>query len=157
DAALDTTTTIANINVNTKYTSAEGNVREAEEGLIGFTLDPDYDTNHWAYIYYAHPTEKKHILTRWELVDGKLVDNSEIVVLEVNTQREVCCHTGGGMTWDKDGNLYLTVGNNTGNAISAHTDERPGRASWDDQAHAANTNDLRGKIIRIHPEDDGTY
>lgn len=157
DAALDTTTLIAHINVNTKYTSAEGVVREAEEGLIGVSLDPDFDTNHWIYLYYAHPTEKKHILTRWELVDGKLVDNSEIVMLEVTTQREVCCHTGGGMTWDKDGNLFLTVGNNTGNALSAHTDERPGRASWDDQAHAANTNDLRGKILRIHPEDDGTY
>jgi cytochrome c len=122
---------------------------------MGLSLDPNFDKNHWVYLYYAHPTEKKHILTRWNLVDDKL--SAEKVVLEVTTQREVCCHTGGGMTWDKAGNLYLTVGNNTGNQQAAQTDERPGRASWDDQGHAGNTNDLRGKILRIHPEPDGSY
>ncbi|MFC5411983.1 PQQ-dependent sugar dehydrogenase [Larkinella bovis] len=157
DPATKTVNLIANIPVNTKYTSAEGVSREAEEGLMGLSLDPNFDKNHWVYLYYAHPTEKKHILSRWDLVNDKLVDGSEKKVLEVTTQREVCCHTGGGMTWDKAGNLYLTVGNNTGNQQAAQTDERPGRASWDDQGHAGNTNDLRGKILRIHPEPDGTY
>ncbi|MCE7064563.1 PQQ-dependent sugar dehydrogenase [Dyadobacter sp. CY326] len=148
---------IANIPVNTKYTSAEGVSREAEEGLMGFTMDPNYEKNHWIYLYYAHPTEKKHILARFEIKDDQLVESSKKTVLEVETQREVCCHTGGGMTWDKAGNLYLAVGNNTGNQKAAQTDERPGRASWDDQGHAGNTNDLRGKILKIHPEPDGSY
>jgi len=155
DPASKTVDLITTIPVNTKYTSAEGRVSEAEEGLMGLSLDPHFDQNHWLYLYYAHPTEKKHILTRWELRDNKL--QSEKVLLEVQTQREVCCHTGGGMTWDRAGNLYLTVGNNTGNQQAAQTDERPGRSSWDDQGHAGNTNDLRGKILRIHPEADGTY
>jgi len=124
---------------------------------MGFTMDPNYEKNHWIYLYYAHPTEKKHILTRWEIKEDQLVESSKKTVLEVETQREVCCHTGGGMTWDKSGNLYLTVGNNTGNQKAAQTDEREGRSSWDDQGHAGNTNDLRGKILRIHPEADGTY
>jgi cytochrome c len=157
DPATKSTDLIATIPVNTKYTSAEGVVREAEEGLMGFTMDPGYDKNHWIYLYYAHPTEKKHILGRWEIKEGQLVDASKKILLEVETQREVCCHTGGGMTWDKAGNLYLTVGNNTGNQKGAQTDERPGRSSWDDQGHAGNTNDLRGKILRIHPEANGTY
>lgn len=157
DAITKTVKVIATIPVNTKYTSAEGVVKEAEEGLIGMTVDPDFATNNWIYLYFAHPTEKKHILTRWDLVGDKLIEGSKKVLLEVNTQREVCCHTGGGMTWDAKGNLFLTVGNNTGNVLSAQTDERPGRSSWDDQGHAGNTNDLRGKIIRIHPEADGTY
>ena len=152
-----TTDLIATIPVNTKYTSAEGVVREAEEGLMGMTFDPNFEKNHWIYLYFADPTEKEHILARWELRDDQLVEASKKTVLEVVTQREVCCHTGGGMTWDKAGNLYLTVGNNTGNQKAAQTDERPGRASWDDQGHAGNTNDLRGKILRIHPEADGTY
>jgi cytochrome c len=148
---------IATIPVNTKYTSAEGVVREAEEGLMGLTFDPNFEKNHWIYLYYAHPTEKLHVLSRWELKDDQLVESSKKDVIKVVTQREVCCHTGGGMTWDKAGNLFLTVGNNTGNQKAAQTDERPGRASWDDQGHAGNTNDLRGKILRIHPEADGTY
>jgi cytochrome c len=149
---------VGTIAVNTKYTSAEGVVSEAEEGFMGFTVDPNFEKNHFAYLYYAHPTESKHILSRWELLNDKLVAGSEKIILEIPTQREVCCHTGGGMTWDAKGNLYLTVGNNTGNvADKSQTDERPGRSSWDDQRGAGNTNDLRGKILRIHPEADGTY
>ena len=157
DPVTKTVDLVGTIPVNTKYTSADGRVSEAEEGLMGLSLDPDFEHNHWLYLYYAHPTEKKHLLTRWELRDDKLVENSQKVVLEVPTQREVCCHTGGGMTWDRAGNLYLTVGNNTGNQQAAQTDERPDRSSWDDQGHAGNTNDLRGKILRIHPEANGTY
>lgn len=157
DADRDTTLLLLHIPVNTKYTGADGVVKEAEEGLIGISLDPKFESNHWVYLYYAHPTEEKHVLTRWELINNQLIPSTQKIVLSVTTQREVCCHTGGGMTWDKDGNLYLTVGNNTGNALAAHTDERPGRKNWDDQAHAANTNDLRGKILRIHPEPDGSY
>ena len=158
DPITKTVTLVANIPVNTKYTSATGVVTEAEEGFIGFTIDPDFDKNHWAYLFYAHPTEKKDILSRWELHDNKLITGSEKILLEIPTQREVCCHTGGGMTWDAKGDLYLTTGNNTGNvAEKSQTDERPGRSSWDDQRGSGNTNDLRGKILRIHPEANGTY
>lgn len=158
DPLTKTVKLVANIPVNTKYTSAAGVVTEAEEGFIGFTIDPKFDENHWAYLFYAHPTKVEDILSRWELRDDKLVPGSEKIMLEIPTQREVCCHTGGGMTWDKDGNLYLTVGNNTGNvADKSQTDERPGRSSWDDQRGSGNTNDLRGKILRIHPEKDGSY
>jgi len=158
DPITKTVKLVANIPVNTKYTSAEGVVTEAEEGFIGFTVDPKFEENHWAYLFYAHPTEKKDVLSRWELRDDKLITGSEKILLEISTQREVCCHTGGGMTWDANGNLYLTVGNNTGNvAERSQTDERPGRSSWDDQRGSGNTNDLRGKILRIHPEPNGSY
>lgn len=151
--------TIATIPVNTKYTSKEGQVREAEEGLMGIVADPDFEKNHWIYMYYADPDEKKHVLARWELHDDSLYADTKKVILEIPTQREVCCHTGGGMVFDKDGNLYLTTGNNTGNPNQGTSalDERPERSSWDDQRTAGNTNDLRGKILRIHPEQDGTY
>src|SRR6476659_7516259 len=145
--------------VNTKYVSKEGVASEAEEGLMGIVVHPDFANNHWIYMYYADPTNTKHVLARWELHGDSLYPASKKILLEVPTQREVCCHTGGGMVFDKQGNLYLTVGNNTANPISgtASYDERPGRSSWDDQRGSGNTNDLRGKILRIHPEDDGSY
>ena len=151
------TKTIATLAVNTKYTSARGKVTEAEEGLMGLTVDPNFDKNHFIYTFYAHPTEKKWMLTRWKFEDDALVKGSEKVVLEFATQREVCCHTGGGMTWDAKHNLYLTVGNNTGALLSSSTDERPDRVSWDDQRGTANTNSLLGKILKIHPEPNGSY
>ncbi len=131
--------------------------KENEQGLVGFTMDPGYDKNHWIYLYYAHPTESNMRLTRWELRNDKLLPASEKILLEIPVDRAETSHTGGGMTWDAAGNLYLTVGNNTGNSYMAQTDERLGRSRWDDQRGAGNTNDLRGKILRIHPEPDGTY
>jgi len=147
------------IEVNTKYTNKQGVVREAEEGLMGISLDPNFKINNWIYLYYAHPTQAKHLLSRFVLKNESIVMESEKVMLEVPTQREECCHTGGGMVWDKAGNLFLTVGNNTVNPRqgSSNLVETPGKENEDDQRAPGNTNDLRGKILRIHPEPNGTY
>jgi cytochrome c len=160
DPATGITKSIGKIVTNTKYTNRAGQVREAEEGVMGVIVDPNFKENHWLYIYYAHPKDPKHVLARIELKEEALLIDQQKIVLEVPTQREECCHTGGGMVFDKSGNLFLTVGNNTSNSNSdgyAPIDERPGQAYWDDQRGASNTNDLRGKILRIHPEKDGSY
>ena len=160
DPATGITKSIGKIVTNTKYTNRAGQVREAEEGVMGVIVDPNFKENHWLYIYYAHPKDPKHVLARIELKEEELLLDQQKIILEVPTQREECCHTGGGMVFDKAGNLFLTVGNNTSNSNSdgyAPIDERPGQAYWDDQRGASNTNDLRGKILRIHPEKDGSY
>ncbi|AMQ55950.1 PQQ-dependent sugar dehydrogenase [Algoriphagus sanaruensis] len=159
DETTGEVTLVATIPVNTKYTNKAGVTREAEEGLMGVIAHPDYEKNNWIYMYYADPTDTKHVLARWELKGNELVESSKKIVLEVPTQREECCHTGGGMVFDAEGNLYLTVGNNTVNPRegSSNLDERPGMENSDDQRAPGNTNDLRGKILRIHPEDDGSY
>ena len=160
DPATGITKSIGKIVTNTKYTNRAGQVREAEEGVMGVIVDPNFKENPWLYIYYAHPTDPKHVLARMELKEEALLIDQQKIILEVPTQREECCHTGGGMVFDKAGNLFLTVGNNTSNSNSdgyAPIDERPGQAYWDDQRGASNTNDLRGKILRIHPEKDGSY
>ncbi|MET3126723.1 cytochrome c [Arcicella rosea] len=152
--------TLATIPVNTKYTNAKGQKREAEEGLMGLVHDPNFEKNHWIYMYYADPNKTQHVLARWELNGEELVESSKKVILEVPTQREECCHTGGGMVFDKSGNLFLTVGNNTSNSGSdgyANLDERKGWEYWDDQRGAGNTNSLIGKILRITPQPDASY
>lgn len=128
-----------------------------EQGLIGIALDPDFENNRWVYLQYAPEDKSVFRLERYELRDDQLVDGSQKVLLEIPVDRDNTSHTGGGTAWDAAGNLYLTVGNNTGNGLLAQTDERPGRENFDDQRAASNTNDLRGKILRIHPEPDGTY
>ena len=159
DIAAREMKTVGHVPVNTKYVNKEGQSREAEEGLMGIVAHPQYEQNNWIFMHYADPDEPKHVVARWEYNDGSVNDASKTVLIEYPAQREVCCHTGGGMVFDKAGNLFITTGNNTANPPSgtSNLDERPGFESSDDQRTAGNTNDLRGKILRIHPEDDGSY
>ncbi|WP_328533448.1 ThuA domain-containing protein [Micromonospora zamorensis] len=132
-----------------------------EDGLIGIRLDPDFATNKWVYLYYA-PNDgvTRNLLSRFTVTGDTIDPASEKQVLRVDTQRNTCCHAGGSMAFDSAGNLYLATGDNTNpfeSSAYSPLDERPGRQDYDSQRTSANTNDLRGKVIRIHPEDDGTY
>jgi cytochrome c len=151
--------TIATIPVSTKYKDLEGKESEGEDGLLGLNKDPNFATNHWVYLYYSDPAKPQNILTRYTLAGDVLDLASKKVLLTVGTQREQCCHTGGSIAFDKDGNLFLSTGDNTSPRATAYSpsDERPGRGPWDAQKSSSNTNDLRGKIIRIKPKADGTY
>lgn len=152
--------TIAKIPVSLKYKNKQGKESMGEDGLLGLNKDPDFAKNHWIYLYYSIPEEPKNVLARFELKGDELVMDSKKILLEVPTQREECCHTGGSIAWDKAGNLYLSTGDNTnphGSNGYSPSDEQEGRSAWDAQKSSANTNDLRGKIIRIKPQPDGTY
>lgn len=132
-----------------------------EDGLLGVAIDPNYAENNWIYLYYGDGGEK-HVshLSRFILKDGVLDMSSKKVLLEIPTQRTYCCHSAGYLLFDKQGNLYIAVGDNTNaEEIEGHnpTDERPGRHLSDGQASSANSNDYRGKILRITPQADGTY
>ena len=132
-----------------------------EDGLIGIRLDPDFASNGWVYLYHARDDGvARNLLSRFTVTGDTIDAASEEVVLQVDTQRNTCCHAGGSMTFDSAGNLYLATGDNTNPFESdAFTpiDERTGRQDYDAQRSAGNTNDLRGKVLRIHPEDDGSY
>lgn len=131
-----------------------------EDGLLGLAVDPNYKTNHWIYLFYSAPGDEplQHV-SRFSLTDKTLDLDSEKILLKIPTIRE-CCHSGGALEFGPNGNLFITLGDNTNPFESsgyAPIDEREDRALWDAQKSAANTNDLRGKILRIKPEDDGTY
>ena len=161
DPAVGKSRQIAAIPVSTKYLpDSTGKRDEAEDGLLGLTIDPNFSKNNWIYLYYSPAgDDPKNIVARYELRGDELIQDSKKVLLEVAVQRDECCHTGGSLDWDAAGNLYLSTGDNTSPRADGYApiDQRPGRGPWDAQKSSANTNDLRGKIIRIHPEPDGTY
>ena len=147
---------IATIPVSTKYADSS----QAEDGLLGLAADPNFAANGWVYMYFSPAgPEAKNVLARFTLTGDSLDLASKKVLLEIPVQRLACCHTGGSIAFDRAGNLYLSTGDNSNPFASGYApiDERPGRMPWDAQKSSANTNDLRGKIIRIHPEPDGTY
>jgi glucose/arabinose dehydrogenase len=132
-----------------------------ESGLLNVALDPAFATNRFVYLFYSPMAASVDRLSRFT-VNGNTLDlASERVVLDVPVQRAECCHHGAGLVFDKaNGNLWLSTGDNTNPfASDGYTpiDERAGRAAWDAQGTAGNTNSLSGKILRIHPQPDGSY
>jgi len=139
DPATDSLNVINTFNVATKF----------EDGMIGITRDPDFEKNNWLYVFYSHPEKSVNQLSRFVFKDGKIDMASEIQMLEVATQRETCCHTGGSLTFDAAGNLFISTGDNTNPFESdgfSPSDGRKGRAPFDARSSSSNTNDLRGKI-----------
>jgi glucose/arabinose dehydrogenase len=132
-----------------------------ESGLLNIALDPAFATNHWVFLYYSPSATSVDRLSRFT-VNGDTLDlASEKVLLDLPVQRAECCHHGAGMVFDKtSGNLWLSPGDNTNPfASDAYTpiDQQPGREAFDAQRTAGNTNSLSGKILRIHPQPNGTY
>ena len=148
---------------NKKKQIAKLNIRAtAEDGLLGLALDPNFTTNRWLYLYFGDPTPRKegyvNVLCRFELSADGLINKKEL--LAVPLLHEGVNHSAGSLTFDSKGNLYLSTGDNTNPFESggySPSDDRPGRARFDALKSSGNTNDLRGKILRIHPEPDGTY
>ncbi|MDY7087361.1 MAG: PQQ-dependent sugar dehydrogenase [Actinomycetota bacterium] len=152
-----------------------------EEGLQGVAVDPGFATNRHIYLFYAPPLNTPagdapatgtaatwatwagvNRLSRFTLnADFTVNMGSQVNVLDVPTDRGMCCHVGGDMDWDAAGNLYISTGDDSNPFDSAGyspIDERANRNPvFDAQRSAANTNDLRGKILRIKPNADGTY
>lgn len=132
-----------------------------EDGLLGLAIDPDFVKNSFIYLYYSPAGEKSvQRVSRFVLADSKFNSSSERILLEIPTQRIECCHSAGSLAFGPDKTLYIAVGDNTNPHNPGYynsIDERKGREYWDAQRTAANTNDLRGKILRIKPEPDGSY
>lgn len=128
-----------------------------EAGLLGITLDPDFAANGRVYLFYSVKGMPIQRLARFRLSGDSLVD--EQLILEFAHDRDnAVCHEGGSLAFGPDGNLYLSTGDNTCPFESdgyAPIDETPGRHFFDAQRSAANPNDLRGKILRIRPTEDG--
>jgi glucose/arabinose dehydrogenase len=144
-----------------------------EEGLQSIALDPGFDgkKNRWVYLYYAPPMDTpvddpatpdvnegdapatgtpadfapfKGVvrLSRFQFNGDSLDLGSEQQILDVDQDRGICCHVGGDI--ESDGYAPL--------------DERPDRNPvFDAQRTSANTDDLRGKVLRITVGRDGSY
>ena len=131
-----------------------------ENGLLGMALDPQFATNGWIYFLHSPKDFSGQVISRFTMKGDQLDLNSGKDLLSYAEQRRECCHHAGALRFGPDGCLYASSGDNTNpfqsDGYSPH-DDRPDRDPWDAQKSAANTNDLRGKIIRIKPKADGTY
>lgn len=146
--------------------------------------------NNWVYLYYSPPQdtpvddpttpdvnegdapvtgtpddfapfEGAIRLSRFRFTGDEIDLSTEQQILDVPVDRGICCHVGGDIVFDSQGNLLLSTGDDTNPFESggyAPLDDREGRnPAYDARRSAGNTNDLRGKILRITPTAGGGY
>ncbi|MSQ38720.1 MAG: ThuA domain-containing protein [Chitinophagaceae bacterium] len=139
----------------------------SEEGLLGVKADPDFAKNHFVYMFYSAPDSSLNRLSRFTLENDTILNSSEKVILEFYEQRDICCHTGGSIAFGPNKTLFVSTGDNTTpfdepkQKYASHgyapLDDRPGHLQYDERRSSGNTNDLRGKILRIKVKEDGSY
>ena len=128
---------------------------QLEDGLLGLAFDPNFLTNNYVYLYYSPLSTSVNRVSRFTMNGDQMDIQSEVVVLEWATQRTSCCHSGGDLDFDSQGNLYIATGDNTDHGNFAPLNESDENKSAENTS--SNTNDLRGKILRITPQSDGSY
>ncbi len=139
----------------------------AEEGLMGIAKDPDFSKNNYVYLFYSPADTSVNRLSRFEFKNDSLILSTEKIILQFYSQREICCHTGGSIAFGPGRILYLSTGDNSTpfdepkqkyvNRGFAPLDDRPGHEQYDARRTSGNANDLRGKILRIKVNEDGSY
>jgi len=113
-------------------------------------------------------------LSRFKFVDAtattpaRLDLASEQKILKVENDRGACCHVAGDIDFDRHNNLWLVTGDDTpsggGNSggFAPFNDTLTADGLFnapfvDARRSALNTNDLRGKLLRIKVDADGGY
>jgi aldose sugar dehydrogenase len=109
--------------------------QHGQGGLLDVVLHPDFPNNRWVYFSYAEPGMGGYgtAVARGRLKDHRL--DQVQVVFRMNRKSRKNYHFGSRLVFDRDGYLYITLG---------ERGERP---------HAQDLNDHNGSLIRIH--DDG--
>jgi cytochrome c len=131
-----------------------------EDGILGLALHPGFATNGWLFLFHSTVGALENRVSRFTMTNGALHIGSQRILLRIPTRIPKPNHSGGCLGFDALGNLYTSTGDYTIISDSegfAPLDRRPGRELYDSERTAANTMDLRGKILRIHPEPDGGY
>ncbi len=163
-----------------------------EYGLAGITVAPDFMETGHVYMQYfptfnpntsppGLPFERRVSkmsrprISRFTMdLETKQLDlDSEVRIFEYDAQVFSCCHIGGGMGFDSEGNLYVTTGDTNSSqgtgGYSGNNQPPVCPLGPDDQASsqhcgsalysyqdarrtAGNTNDYNGKMLRFRPD-----
>ncbi len=141
----------------TQKVSTVGNIPvrfDTEDGLLGVATPPDFETTHWIYFDYTLPGNSTRTveLSRWTVTNNQLTNKK--VILQFQRDPNDNHHAAGGMSFDSLGNLVFGAGDNSDPHDSynaGYAPINPNLSSANAQRSAGNTNDLRGKVLRIHP------
>jgi aldose sugar dehydrogenase len=98
-------------------------------GALGIVLDPDYDQNHYLYVYYTNKEPYENRVTRFTVADNKCT-SPEHIITGIPASKP---HNGGQMVF-MDDKLFVT----TGDAMA--------------RDRAQLTDSLEGKVLRLEAD-----
>jgi sugar lactone lactonase YvrE len=107
-------------------------IPDAERGLLGIAVHPDFERSPWVYLYHSDPADGRNRLVR-VLADGSVSSGAPSTLLDGVTAA-AGYHNGGDLAFGSDGTLFVSLG-------EAHD---PGRAQ--------DERDIGGKILRLTPD-----
>jgi glucose/arabinose dehydrogenase len=92
-----------------------------ERGLLGIAFDPEFDTNHFVYVYYTTAATPVHNrVSRFTANGDVALPGSERPILDLGNLSSALNHNGGALNFGPDRKLYVAVGDN-GNSANAQT------------------------------------
>ncbi|MES2376077.1 MAG: PQQ-dependent sugar dehydrogenase [Bacteroidota bacterium] len=153
---------LSRVNPQTKTVVLLGVIKNKDNqelGLIGMALDPGFEKNHWIYVQYFLPQKESVAqVSRFTITNNALDLQSEKKYVQI-PYNETCCHVGGSLAFNSKGDLYFSTGDNSDafKSLYGPMDDSPGREFVNSLRTSANSMDLRGKICRIHPEENGSF
>lgn len=111
---------------------------DGERGLLGVTVDPDFGTNNYIYVYYTFRGSGGCVnrTSRFTLPESNDIDSAREFVLVDNIPSSGVRHNGGGLHFGADGYLYISVGD-----------------GGEGGAPAQDLGSLLGKILRVNKAD----
>lgn len=84
-----------------------------EQGMLGLAIDPDFNNNHYLYLYYtAHNNDGIPFNKVIKIVENNNIASHIETILD-NIPASHGYHSGGAMSFGPDGKLYITIGDAT--------------------------------------------
>ena len=114
-----------------------------ERGLLGMVFDPNFQSNGFFYVSYID-TENYSVVSRFRLSENKDEVDIESEKKLIYFEQPFNNHNGSHLDFNPiDNYLYISFGD--------------GGASGDPHGNAQNLHNFFGSILRIDPQDDGSY
>ena len=104
-------------------------IPDAERGLLGIAVHPDFEVEPWVYLYFSDPIDGLNRLVRVR-ADGVVATGDPETLLD-GLSASAGYHNGGDMVFAADGTLFVALG-------EAHESDR-----------AQNEDDIGGKVVRL--------
>lgn len=100
------------------------------QGLLGLTLDPNFATNHYVYVFYTAPNPVRNRVVRYTESSGSCTQETPLL----DGIPAAFDHNSGILQFGPDGKLYISTGDG------------------DDTATSQRLTSLNGKILRLNPD-----